>query len=66
MVKGSGWNFLICLVIFIYIYKQHIKNWIKLEEVSLERNLAFSGEVVNWNTKLRKTKNGDREGRFNT
>jgi len=44
------------------LYKQHVKNWIKLEQVCLERNLAFSWEVVDWNTKLRKTKNG---GGFN-
>jgi len=41
------------------LYKRHVKNWIKLEQqVCLERNLAFSWEVVDWNTKLRKTKKG--------
>jgi hypothetical protein len=43
-----------------FLYKQHVKNWLKLEEVCLERNFAFSLEVVDWNTKLRKTKNGGR------
>lgn len=59
-MKGSDWNFIICLVNFFLYYKQHVKTWIKLEEVCLERNLAFSWEVVDWNTKLRKTKNGGR------
>jgi hypothetical protein len=48
----------------VCIYKQHVKKLDKVRTSMFRKKLAFSWEVADWNTKLRKTKNGGR-GRFN-